>query len=78
MTMPIFGVIADDFNGATDIASMLRRGVMQVIQTIGPQEPGFLVDADAMGCDLVAHVPALPVNGRSVFKGHLFVKRWQH
>jgi len=133
MPKPILGIIADDFTGGTDIASMLRHGGMQVVQTIGPPQPWFPVDADALvialktrsvlvddaisqslsalqslldmgvqcvqfkycstfdstpegnigpvsdaladalGCGLVAHVPALPVNGRSVFKGHLFV-----
>lgn len=29
--------------------------------------------AKAMECDLVAHIPSLPVNGRTVYKGHLFV-----
>lgn len=35
MTGAIFGVIADDFTGATDIALVLTKGSIQVIQTIG-------------------------------------------
>ncbi|MEL7082287.1 MAG: 3-oxo-tetronate kinase [Pseudomonadota bacterium] len=134
MAVPILGVIADDFTGATDIGSMLVRGGMKVIQTIGPPAANFdygdvdaivvalrtrsIPAADAVaqslsalgalqqagvshvqfkycstfdstpegnigpvsdalaaevGCDQVVHVPALPVNGRIVFKGHLFV-----
>lgn len=132
---PIIGVIADDFTGATDIAAMLVRGGMQVVQTIGIPSADLLanIDADAivvalksrsipvqdaidqslsawqalagigvrqcyfkycstfdstpegnigpvtealakaLGVNMVAHIPALPVNGRSVYQGHLFV-----
>jgi len=35
MTAAIFGVIADDFTGATDIALVLTKGGIQVIQPIG-------------------------------------------
>ena len=131
---PIFGVIADDFTGAADIASMLARGGMRVIQAIGPFGAGVALEeadavvialktrsvpaadavdlslaalhalqvagirqvqfkycstfdstpqgnigpvsdalAAAMGCAIVCHVPALPVNGRTVYEGHLFV-----
>ena len=134
MSGPAFGVIADDFTGATDIGSMLVRGGMKVVLTIGPPAADFdFGDADAVvvalktrsipapdavtqslsalkalrrvgvsraqfkycstfdstpvgnigpvsdalaaeiGCDLVVHVPALPVNGRRVYNGHLFV-----
>ena len=41
MKQPVFGVIADDFTGATDIASMLRRGGMTVLQTIGAPTETF-------------------------------------
>jgi uncharacterized protein YgbK (DUF1537 family) len=134
MAEPTFGVIADDFTGATDIGAMLVRGGMKVVLTIGPPVADFdFGDADAvvvalktrsipaplavtqslsalkalrqvgvsrvqfkycstfdstpdgnigpvsdalaaeMGSDLVVHIPALPINGRTVFKGHLFV-----
>src|SRR5690606_15800701 len=134
MTGPILGVIADDFTGATDIASMLVRGGMRVVQTIGPEAVPFIAQeadavvialktrsipateavaqslaalnalramnipqvqfkycstfdstpggniapvseaiAAALDCNLIAHVPALPINGRTVYKGHLFV-----
>lgn len=33
--MPTLGVIADDFTGATDVASMLVRGGMRTVQLIG-------------------------------------------
>jgi len=37
---PLLGVIADDFTGATDVASMLVRSGLRTVQTIGvPQEP---------------------------------------
>lgn len=40
------GVIADDFTGATDVASMLVRGGMRTVQTIGiPQGPPPEADA---------------------------------
>ena len=35
MEKPFIGVIADDYTGATDIASMLVRGGMRAVQTIG-------------------------------------------
>ncbi|RDD69839.1 3-oxo-tetronate kinase [Paracoccus versutus] len=134
MSRPILGVIADDFTGATDIASMLARGGMRVVQTIGPEAVPLVARdtdavvialktrsiaacdavaqslaaldalrragipqvqfkycstfdstpegniapvsealAEALGCPLIPHVPALPVNGRTVYKGHLFV-----
>ncbi|MBG6147752.1 uncharacterized protein YgbK (DUF1537 family) [Labrenzia sp. EL_142] len=134
MAGPMLGVIADDFTGATDIASMLTKGGLRVVQTIGPFSPDFdLSDTDAvvvalktrsiaadaavaqslealkalqsagietfqfkycstfdstrqgnigpvsdalssaLGRGLVCHIPSLPVNGRTVYKGHLFV-----
>ena len=41
------GVIADDFTGATDIASMLVRSGLRTIQTIGVPQ-GEVTDADAV------------------------------
>ena len=135
MKKPFIGVIADDYTGATDIASMLVRGGMRTIQTIGipSQKLAQSLDAEAivialksrsiaadvavaqslealallqsldakqiyfkycstfdstpegnigpvsdalcaaMGVRLMTHIPALPVNGRSVYQGHLFV-----
>ncbi|MDQ0456747.1 3-oxo-tetronate kinase [Rhizobium paknamense] len=48
--MPLFlGVIADDFTGATDIASILAREGMKVVMTIGIPRPGFDIgDAEAV------------------------------
>lgn len=128
----ILGVIADDFTGATDIASMLVRGGMRTLQVIGvPQEAPPQADAivvalktrtvpaaqavdeslaalrwlrqggarqvvfkycstfdstpagnigpvaealmDALQTDFTIACPAFPENGRTVFRGHLFV-----
>lgn len=38
MMKPILGCIADDYTGATDIASMLREGGLRVIQYLGVPE----------------------------------------
>ena len=46
--MPLLGCIADDFTGATDLASTLVRGGMRTVQLIGvpaPDEPAPDVDA---------------------------------
>jgi uncharacterized protein YgbK (DUF1537 family) len=43
----ILGVIADDFTGATDVASMLVRAGMPTVQVLGVPE-GDLPDADAI------------------------------
>ncbi len=128
-----FGCIADDFTGATDMASMLVKGGLRTVQTIGVPPGGFeYLTADAvvvalksrsipaddavqqsldvlaelretpirrfffkycstfdstpagnigpvaealaeeLRADWVPFCPALPVNGRSVYNGHLF------
>lgn len=47
--MPLLGCIADDFTGATDLASTLVRNGMRTVQVIGVPEPGAaLPDADAI------------------------------
>lgn len=128
----ILGVIADDFTGATDVASMLVRAGMRTVQVmdmtddappdadavvvalksrtapvheavadsvaalrwlqrggarqfyfkycstfdstpegnIGPVAEALL---DALGSDFTIACPAFPENGRTVFRGHLFV-----
>ena len=128
----ILGIIADDFTGATDVASMLVRAGMRTVQVIGIPE-GLAPDADAivialktrtmpsadavreslaalrwlqaagmrqcyfkycstfdstpagnigpvtealmdaLGADFAIACPAFPENGRTVFRGHLFV-----
>ncbi|MDM7944088.1 MAG: four-carbon acid sugar kinase family protein [Hydrogenophaga sp.] len=128
----ILGVIADDFTGATDVASMLVRAGMHTVQVLGVPESG-LPQADAvvialktrtsapgdavaqslralaslraagarqiyfkycstfdstaqgnigpvtdalmaaLGTDFTIACPAFPENGRTVFRGHLFV-----
>jgi len=128
------GVIADDFTGATDVASMLVRAGMRTVQLIGvPAEQQPAPDADAivvalktrtvpaaealaeslaalrwlqragmrqcyfkycstfdstpagnigpvtealmtaLGTDFTLACPAFPENGRTIFRGHLFV-----
>lgn len=128
----ILGVIADDFTGATDVASMLVRAGMPTVQVLGvPDGPlpaadavvialktrtipateavaqslqalralqaagarqiyfkycstfdstaegniGPVTDAlmQALGTDFTIACPAFPENGRTVFRGHLFV-----
>lgn len=128
----ILGVIADDFTGATDVASMLVRSGMHTVQCIGvPDDPPPQADAvvvalktrtcaaeeavrqslaalrwlqqagarqfyfkycstfdstpqgnigpvaealmDALGTDFTIACPAFPENGRTVYRGHLFV-----
>ncbi|MFO1330721.1 MAG: 3-oxo-tetronate kinase [Rubrivivax sp.] len=129
----ILGVIADDFTGATDVASMLVREGMRTVQVIGVPQGAPPGDADAVvvalksrtipAADAVAQAlaalrwlraagarqiyfkvcstfdstpagnigpvaealldalqaplaiacPAFPENGRTVFRGHLFV-----
>jgi uncharacterized protein YgbK (DUF1537 family) len=126
------GVIADDFTGATDVASMLVRAGMRTVQVIGvPAGPAPDADAvvvalktrtipaadavaeslaalrwlqaagmkqcyfkycstfdstpagnigpvaealmDALGASFTIACPAFPENGRTIFRGHLFV-----
>ena len=128
----ILGVIADDFTGATDVASMLVRAGMRTVLVMGvPQGPapeaqavvvalksrtspvddavaqslsalqwlqaagarqfyfkycstfdstpqgniGPVTEAllNALGSDFTVACPAFPENGRTVFRGHLFV-----
>lgn len=132
MSIPLLGCIADDFTGGTDLASMLVKGGMRTVQTIGVplrhvadvdaivvalktrtvpvmqavQESleavrwlreagcsqfyfkycstfdstpagniGPVIDAllDELGADFTVVCPALPANGRTVYRGHLFV-----
>ncbi|BBK31667.1 uncharacterized protein YgbK (DUF1537 family) [Stella humosa] len=44
----LLGVIADDFTGATDIASMLARNGMRTVQTVGVPQAGATPAADAV------------------------------
>lgn len=131
--MAVLGCIADDFTGATDLASMLVEGGMRTLQTIGVPRASLPEDADAIvvalksrsnpaadaiadslaaldwlraaGCrqfyfkycstfdstaegnigpvadalmtaleaDFTIACPAFPENGRTVYRGHLFV-----
>ncbi|MEL6107985.1 MAG: four-carbon acid sugar kinase family protein, partial [Planctomycetota bacterium] len=49
MKTPLLGCIADDFTGATDLASMLVRAGLRVIQCFGlPDDLDSLRDADAI------------------------------
>ena len=132
----ILGIIADDFTGATDVASMLVRAGMRTVQLIGVPDAaqqavapdadavvvalktrtvpadeavrqslaalrwlqaagmrqcyfkycstfdstpagniGPVTEAlmDALGADFTIACPAFPENGRTIFRGHLFV-----
>lgn len=130
--MTVLGVIADDFTGATDVASMLVRAGMRTVQVMGVPEgsppkadavvvalksrttPAVQAVADslaalrwlqaagarqfyfkycstfdstpagnigpvaealleALDSDFTIACPAFPENGRTVFRGHLFV-----
>src|SRR5512134_143907 len=46
--MAILGCVADDFTGATDLASMLVEGGMRTLQTIGVPQGALPEDADAV------------------------------
>ena len=134
---PVLGVVADDFTGATDVASMLVRAGMRTVQVIGVPQGGEggpppagadavvvalksrttpAADAvreslaalqwlrvagarqfyfkycstfdstaqgnigpvaeammAALGTDFTIACPAFPENGRTIFRGHLFV-----
>jgi uncharacterized protein YgbK (DUF1537 family) len=130
---PVLGVIADDFTGATDVASMLVREGLRTVQVIGVPQGAAPQGADAvvvalksrttpaaeavaaslaalrwlqaagvrrfyfkvcstfdstpagnigpvaeallaaLGSDFTIVCPAFPENGRSVYRGHLFV-----
>ena len=131
-TAPVLGVVADDFTGATDVASMLVRAGMRTVQVIGvPEGPAPEADAvvvalksrttpageavreslaalawlrqagarqfyfkycstfdstpagnigpvteammAALDSDFTIACPAFPENGRTIFRGHLFV-----
>jgi len=50
--MPLLGVIADDFTGATDIANTLVKGGMRTVQTIGV--PAADLDLSAIDAVVVA------------------------
>jgi uncharacterized protein YgbK (DUF1537 family) len=132
--MALLGAIADDFTGATDLATTLARGGMRTVQLIGaPEERGVPSQADAvvialksrtappvraveqstaalswlrhagarqllfkycstfdstdrgnigpvadalldrLGGDFTVFCPAFPENGRTVYRGYLFV-----
>src|SRR6201995_3631629 len=45
---PLLGCIADDFTGATDLASMLVRAGMRTVQTIGVPDACATLEADAI------------------------------
>ena len=54
------GVIADDFTGATDIASMLVRAGMRTVLLIGVPDAGATVAADAVVVALKTRTVAAP------------------
>ena len=64
----LLGCTADDFTGATDLASMLVRGGMRTIQTIGvPVESALGVEPDAVVVALKSRtVPAAEAIAQSL------------
>ncbi len=56
----ILGVIADDFTGATDIASMLVRAGMRTVLLIGVPDPGVTAAADAVVIALKTRTVPVP------------------
>ncbi|QDT08036.1 hypothetical protein K227x_64660 [Rubripirellula lacrimiformis] len=49
MNGPLIGCIADDFTGATDVAGLMRRSGMRVVQCFGiPQTPSLVDGFDAV------------------------------
>ena len=72
----LLGCIADDFTGATDLASMLVRSGMRTVQTIGvPSTTGVDGDPDAVVVALKSRtIPAAacPASSRS---GHAPTRR---
>lgn len=64
----ILGAIADDLTGATDLALMLTRGGMRVLQVVGVPHPDTRFDAaDAVIVSLKSRtIPAPEAQGQSV------------
>ena len=63
--MPLLGCIADDFTGATDLASTLVRQGMRAVQVIGV--PDRVPDADAVVVALKSRtVPAAEAVAQSL------------
>jgi len=61
MTTPILGCIADDFTGATDLASNLMQAGMRVVQTIGvPDGPLQTSEVDAVVVALKSRTNPVP------------------
>ena len=48
MSRPVFGAIADDFTGATDLADQLVAGGMRTVQLIGIAGGPIPLDVDAV------------------------------
>ena len=66
--MTLLGCIADDFTGATDLASMLVRNGMRTVQLIGVPTPGDIIpEADAIVIALKSRtVPAAEAVAQSL------------
>ena len=64
----LLGCIADDFTGATDVASMLVQSGMRTVQAIGvPTAAGIADDADAVVVALKSRtIPAQPAVAQSL------------
>ncbi|MBL8378455.1 MAG: four-carbon acid sugar kinase family protein [Burkholderiales bacterium] len=67
----ILGCIADDFTGATDLASMLVKGGMRAVQTIGVPD-GPVPDVDAV----VIALKSRTIDSREAIRSSLAALRW--
>ena len=69
---PVLGCIADDFTGATDLASTLVRGGMRTIQTIGVPASAMLENVDA----LVVALKSRTIDARDAIAQSLAALDW--
>ena len=72
----ILGVIADDFTGATDVASMLVRAGMRTLLVIGVPDRADTVDADAVADAVVIALKTRTVPAAEAVRESLAALRW--
>src|ERR687891_251503 len=68
----LLGCIADDFTGATDLASMLVRSGMRTVQTIGVPRAANDFDADA----IVVALKSRTIDSREAVAQSLGALQW--
>lgn len=67
---PWLGVIADDYTGATDLAGMIARSGMRVVQFLGVPDDSAVIDADCVVVALKSRsIPAADAVKQSVRAG---------